>query len=323
MIVGLGSIGKKHATFASTFSDVGVVDSNTSEARDYAEQNQLTFLGAKLLSASTWNPDLIIICTPSQDHYETALQSLSFNKPLLIEKPITIDEQQLVDLIAAARKSKVMIFGVTNIRFSDQIQAIKTNIHRIGDPIFCSSRYGYYLPKTRQNWDYRKSYAADPNAGGIVFDAIHEPDYLCWLFGDAELLAANTLKIGDLDLLSADYANVTLKHNSGVISHIQIDYITPDRTRGCEIVGTKGILKWHSNGKNPEVSSIDFFDEGSNSWSQVSHKLIENSDNGFELMYGHIQMLLSGAPHELQTIDEAASIIRLVNRIRSNDIRKK
>ena len=28
-------------------------------------------------------------------------------------------------------------------------------------------------------------------------------------------------------------------------------------------------------------------------------------------------MLLSGAPHELQTIDEAASIIRLVNRIRT------
>ena len=55
----------------------------------------------------------------------------------------------------------------------------------------------------------------------------------------------------------------------------------------------------------------------------MSHKLIENSDNGFELMYEHIQMLLSGAPHELQTIDEAASIIRLVNRIRSNDIRKK
>ena len=99
LIVGLGSIGKKHAAFASAFSDVGVVDPNTSEAEPYARQNHLTFLGAQLASANTWNPDLIIVCTPSQDHYETALQSLSFNKPLLIEKPITIDEQELFDLM--------------------------------------------------------------------------------------------------------------------------------------------------------------------------------------------------------------------------------
>ena len=53
------------------------------------------------------------------------------------------------------------------------------------------------------NWDYRKSYAADPNAGGIVFDAI--PNQTTFVGYLAMLSCWQHIKVGDLDLLSADY----------------------------------------------------------------------------------------------------------------------
>ena len=72
-------------------------------------------------------------------------------------------------------------------------------------------------------------------------------------------------------------ASYTLTHKTGVRSFVHVDYIRQDKVRECVIVGTKGTLKWQSEGKNPERTSVKYFSNSKNNWSTLFRN--ENFDS--------------------------------------------
>ena len=73
---------------------------------------------------------------------------------------------------------------VCNMRFHPAVAALRHALPMIGKPLFAQAHYGNYLPDMRPGADYRTLYCASAAAGGgVILDAIHEIDYLIWLFG--------------------------------------------------------------------------------------------------------------------------------------------
>ncbi len=220
--------------------------------------------------ALKWGPDGVVVATPPASHLSVAETALASKAHVLIEKPISHSSKNLKELLERAKSEERDIYVVCNMRFHPAVEAMRRRLPDVGRPLYAHAFYGNYLPDMRPGVDYRSLYAVDPDqGGGVLFDSVHEIDYLTWFFGGVEAVSCEKGSIGDLGLAAEDYAHICLTHRNGVRSSIQYDYLRRAKRRGCEIVGVDGILAWISEGKKPEDCTVRLYRHGENSWRDV------------------------------------------------------
>lgn len=260
LIVGCGSIGARHAGNASGRAAVAVMDTDAGRAAHVAQACK-GIVVSDLDSAIAWKPDAAIVATPPRFHLEIAGRFVDAGIPVLVEKPIAPSLEGVDRLLEAAQKRNVPLHVVCNMRFHPGPATLKASLPMIGRPLFAFAHYGNYLPAMRPGADYRTLYAARrADGGGVIFDSIHEIDYLGWLLGPVESVACQAGRLGDLDIDVEDHAVLTLKHASGASSAVQLDFLRRQKSRGCEVVGTDGTLIWQSDGKSPERCTVKRID---------------------------------------------------------------
>lgn len=261
LVAGAGSIGKRHAVNAAALGhETGIFDLNPQAAQ---------IPGGKIFSSLSdglnWKPDGAVIATPHRTHIEIARQVTAAGIPVLIEKPIS---HALDGIDEFLRKSPKPVYVVCNMRFHPAIKALRGNIRAIGKIHYARAQYGNYLPNMRPDADYKKLYCAHKSeGGGVILDAIHEIDYLSWLFGTVQSVSAEADKRSDLDIDVEDYAALSLRHGTGIRTEIHLDYLQQCKRRGCEIIGSEGTLTWESTGKTPEDCSVRLYTNGQ--WREV------------------------------------------------------
>ncbi len=171
LIIGFGSIGKKHATILKKFK-------NVSDVYVLSKRNSKIFKSInKLSQIKKINPDYIIICSRTSDHYKhlNYIERNFSKKIILIEKP-------LFNKFHNFNISKNKVFVGYNLRQHPVLKFIKNFI--INKKIFsiniiCNS----YLPNWRKNINYKNSYSSHRRlGGGVLLDLSHEIDYLEWIF---------------------------------------------------------------------------------------------------------------------------------------------
>jgi predicted dehydrogenase len=182
--------------------------------------------------------------------------ALAAGADVLVEKPIANTVTGATAMLRTAAECDRRLFVGCNMRFHPAVQLLRAHLPSVGKVAFARAHFGNYLPNMRPGTDYRRNYSAVPEEGGIILDAIHELDYLIWLFGPALSVCCETGQLGDLDAPIQDYAGLLMHHAHGVRSEIHIDYLQQFRRRGCEIVGTAGTMIWQAEGKQPERSSV-------------------------------------------------------------------
>ena len=256
LVIGCGSVGIKHIENAIEFAKIGVLDINK-ESTLKTEKYEITKnFGDDFDAAFSWSPDGIIIATPNNTHVEIAKKCILKNFHVLIEKPIGLNLIEVDELLNLSVKKKRKILVVSNLRFNKFVQIIRNNIYLIGKPLYGNFFFGHYLPFMRQNIDYTKLYVATKEQGGVILDCIHEIDYVQWIFGKGKLKTSKRFKLSDLNILSEDYATISIEHESGFLSEIQLDFIRKTKQRGCCIYGSDGIIEWQSLGKNPSLDYV-------------------------------------------------------------------
>ena len=212
-IVGYGSIGKRHGENLKALGhEVIPVDINY----------KLRF-----------DVDCAFICTPTQFHTDNAIEYIDRGIPTFIEKPLTYSLQELerIDEVVKTNPKVITMVGC-NLRFHPSIIKAKT-IANSTKVLFARAETGYYLPFWRQS-DYKKSYSAS-EYGGIVIDAIHEPDYLYWLFGKFKHLKVVCDKVSDLEIQKEDIAEIGIIFESGVSASVHCDYLMKNYHRKLDL----------------------------------------------------------------------------------------
>jgi len=211
VIVGLGSIGKRH------------------------KQN-LEKLGHQIID-SYEKADGVLICNLTSKHLETALQLIKFDLPVFIEKPLSYNLDNLDQL-----KGKILV-GYC-LRFDESLKKFKKSIP-LKDvksvKIVCQS----WLPDWHPEKDYRQSYSAKKAlGGGVLLDLSHEIDYALWFFGPLKTVRAKLQMVPELEIETEAIADLNLEFISGVKAEIHLSYASRQPARFCEIKTSNQLLRW-------------------------------------------------------------------------------
>lgn len=258
LVLGCGSIGRRHAANASARGYVGVYDPDASRAQSLADEISGEAFSS-LAAALAWRPDAAIVAVPTNEHVTVASACIEQGIRVLVEKPIAHEHASAEAMLMHADKTNVSVFVGCNMRFHPGPATLKTALERIGKPLFLRAHFGNYLPNMRPGRDYRELYCAHREAGGgVILDSIHEVDYAAWLLGPIMKIRSVAGRLSDLDIDVEDYAVLALEHANGARSEIHLDYLQRVKRRGCEVVGTEGTLVWQSDGKSPEWLEVRF-----------------------------------------------------------------
>ena len=273
LIVGCGSIGLRHLKNLNSLKKkmdliIDIVEPfNLKINHNY---NNLYFNCKDAYSANKY--DITFICTPNNLHLEQTLIAVKNDSHVFVEKPLfnDINQARILKNEILSYNKKIMVG--CNLRFHDSVKVLKRalNNNYIGNVVYAKAQFAHFLPNWRANSDYKNFYSSKKNQGGGIYkDAIHEPDYLSWLFGSINNIEGKLYKISNLQIETDDLASYTLTHKTGVRSFIHVDYIRQDKIRECIIVGTEGTLKWLSSGKKPEKTIVKYFSNSNLEWSTL------------------------------------------------------
>ncbi|MEN9907219.1 MAG: hypothetical protein RLZZ540_360 [Bacteroidota bacterium] len=234
LIVGLGSIAKKHLVALQSLS----FNKNIYALRSSINADEVDGVTNVFnLDDVTILFDFAIISNPTNLHcqYIEILSQKSI--PLFIEKPAVHSLENVDEILQLVSQNNTVTYVACNLRFHPCITFLKNKFDsedlRINElNVYCGS----YLPDWRPGKDYRKIYSANiVMGGGVHLDLFHELDYTTWLFGFPNISNAFCRSVSSLAIDAFDYANYVLQYDSFTASLV-LNYYRRKPKREIEIV---------------------------------------------------------------------------------------
>lgn len=282
LIVGLGSIGKRHKELVHQLFPNAEIEVLRLRGKSQIADSGSEFL-TTIQDAKEFSPEIAVLCTPSTTHISVALDLVKSDAHILIEKPISESSAGVLELLEECASRDVVLMVGYNLRYLKSLQEFRRHVSEglIGKPLSVRCEVGQYLPNWRPKIDYRECVSAKRElGGGVLLELSHEIDYLRWIFGEVDWVRATLLRQSDLEIDVEDTVHLTIGFEKDIfgkqlIANLNMDFIRHDATRSCTVIGERGSLRW--DGILGEVSVI-----------QADKKAWETlfvNDNGIEETY--------------------------------------
>ena len=252
LIVGYGSIGKRHVTNLLSLPNMEVIVCSKHAKLDVKLKKKCKVIDS-LEKCIQEKPDIGFITNYTSNHIPTAIKLANAGIDLFIEKPLSNSLHNISKLKKLAKKKKLITMVGCNMRFHKCIKKIKEIISKneIGSILSVQVECGTYLPNWHPYEDYRQSYASRKElGGGVELTCIHEIDYLCWFFGLPKEIFSMGNQSSDLEINVNDLSTSILRFRNKVIAELHLDYFQRPDSQSCKIIGTKGTVLWNSNTNN-------------------------------------------------------------------------
>lgn len=184
--------------------------------------------------------DGLYIATTHNFHFENARLCLQAGKPVLCEKPLTVNAQQTEALVQLSQKNQVFLMEALWSRYLPLYQVVREllNENEIGEVLALQSTFCI-----RANMDEKKRWLSPQLAGGTLLDlGIYPIAVSQWVLGE------NPVGVQSQAVLSSTGVDILLSANlqypSGVISQFTSSFMYKARN-DLTIHGSKGniILK--------------------------------------------------------------------------------
>jgi len=221
-VIGVGVMGSNHARVLSDMAGVELV----AVADPDRKQRQLVAgtLGCgavadaeALLRAGI---DAAIIAAPTHLHHDIAVQCTAKGVHVLVEKPIasTIEESRAI--VAAARRAGVTLMVGHVERFNPAVQSIKRAIKDQHILSIAITRVGPFPPRM--------------SSVGVVIDlGVHDIDLIRW-FTESEIVEIQP-QMSSAVAEREDIALLQFRTASGVLAHINTNWLTPFKARNIHV----------------------------------------------------------------------------------------
>ena len=248
LVVGCGSIGTRHVRNLEQLGikTIVVFDVDEEKRRATAERHDVVPVSS-LDDGLGHGPDVTLICVPNAYHVQIARQAAEHGSHLFIEKPLSNDMTGVAELRETVEEQGLTAVVGCNLRFHPALRRIKEllSADRIGTVVAVRIEFGSYLPSWHPENDYRERYSARESlGGGVILDHTHEIDYARWLFGDVRTVSCFLDQASHLEIETEDTAALLLRFNDGTIGELHLDYVQREYSRGCQVVGDEGTIRW-------------------------------------------------------------------------------
>lgn len=214
-VIGIGSMGQNHARVYSELNCLnGIADINKKSGKEIANRfNVEHFSDYKELIKKV---NAVSIATPTETHYEIAMNCLSNGIHCLIEKPITDDERKAEELIEFAEKQGLTL-AVGHIERHNPVVKFAKHYLKNKKLISISSKRVSSLPSRIKDV-------------GVILDlGIHDIDVMTYLVGKVKSVYTLAGKIKNHQF--EDYANILLNFENGKVGFIETNWLTPMKVR--------------------------------------------------------------------------------------------
>jgi predicted dehydrogenase len=227
-----------------------VVAKDIESAREFATQeNVAEYYDSVQSFLAKSHVDAVYIATPHILHYEQAIECLNKRIPVLCEKPIAINSEQVQEMITCSQANNTFLMEGMWIRFLPSIRKTLELILSgvIGQVLHVRADMSYRAPKDPENRFFNPDLG-----GGSLLDLGIYPVYLgMLLFGPPDNIKAT----GRLSPKGVDETCAALlDYNSGKYAIAESSIVTQTPLE-AEIYGEKGklVIKRQWNEKPPAI----------------------------------------------------------------------
>ena len=221
-VVGVGVMGSNHARVLSEMSGVqlvGIADPDRKQ-RDLVTRAvgcpAFSDMDALLRSGI----DAVTIAAPTHLHHDLALECISRGVNLMVEKPIASNVAEGRAIVAAARRAGVTLMIGHVERFNPAVESIKRWIKDQDILSIAITRVGPFPPRMS-------------NVGVVIDLAVHDIDLIRW-FTESEIVEIQP-QLSSAVAEREDIALLQFRTASGVLAHINTNWLTPFKARNIHI----------------------------------------------------------------------------------------
>jgi UDP-N-acetylglucosamine 3-dehydrogenase len=221
-VVGVGVMGSNHARVLSEMAGVelvGVVDPDRKQ-REFVANTLGCAEFADLQALIGSGVDAVTIAAPTHLHHDIALTCIARGLHVMVEKPIAPTVEEGRAIVAAARRADVTLMIGHVERFNPAVESIKRAIEDQDILSIAITRVGPFPPRMS-------------NVGVVIDLAVHDIDLIRW-FTDSEIVEIQP-QLSSAVAEREDIALLQFRTASGVLAHINTNWLTPFKARTIHV----------------------------------------------------------------------------------------
>lgn len=273
LLVGLGSIGQRHARNlrATLGGDVELLAYRVRrlthvitpdlriEPGDVEAKYGITVF-TNLEAALAARPDAVFVTNPNSLHMPVALAAARAGCHLFIEKPLSHDLEGVDELVDEIERRRLVCLVGYQWRFHPALKLVQCRLkaNAIGDLLAARMEFGEHLPSWHPYEDYRQMHVSRRDlGGGVILAQIHDLDYAYALFGIPRRVSAMGGHLSRLDVDVEDTASILMECVAGGRAfpvHLHQDCVRRPPTRTCEVIGDEGAIRLDLQAQTVEIS---------------------------------------------------------------------
>lgn len=285
-VVGLGSVGKRHA---GNLHECGVQLVGMEPRTDRREEASAALPFESLhatLEETLAVPELdgVIVASPPRFHVEQCIAALELGLPVLLEKPVSPRLDDALRLQEAARTSKAPLLLGYTWRWWPSLRRTKALLH---ESAIGTLRYvKFFMSAHLADWHPWEPYqdffmASKELGGGALLDESHWIDVMLWFFGMPATLCADIGTISSLEIETDDNVDMLARYQGGLRAYVHLDLYGRPHEKSIQFIGEAGTLLWEPNrvriGRtmDPDWQEETFTDERNSMFVAVAREFLQ------------------------------------------------
>jgi predicted dehydrogenase len=320
LIVGLGSIGKRHARVLKQLRPECEIIALRHKGIPDIPESGIDHYVSNIDDALQLNPQLAVIANPASHHVATAMPLAEAGVHLLVEKPISSMAGDVPALIEICRRRNIILMAAYNMRFLPSMQRFRQLVQerRVGHVLSVRAEVGQYLPSWRPGTDYRANVSAQAAlGGGALLELSHEIDFLRWIFGEIDWVNAALLRQSTLEIDVEDTVHLILGFHAStdhgpLVASLDIDFVRHDTARSCIAIGETGSLRW-----NALEGKVELYEAGGTAW-QVLEECPAQRDDSYLAEWRHFLGCVETGTTPMITGEDGLAVLRVIEAARAS-----
>ena len=191
--------------------------------------------------------DAVVVATPPVTHHAITMEALNAGKHVYVEKPLAVDSAQSGEMVARAAELGLTLMAGHTFVFTAAVNKIKEVIEsgELGDIFYISTtrvNLGLFQENINVVWDLAPH---DVSILNYILDAMPER---------VSAVGHSYIRNG-----VEDVAFLTFGYPNGVLAHVHVSWLDPDKIRRTTVVGSKKMLVYD------DISSLEkirIYDKG-------------------------------------------------------------
>ena len=317
LIVGSGSIGKRHAkNFSYLGCEISIFD---------LREDRLKEVGRGVNVKASYNDlndaikndkyDGAIICSPTLYHPEQASLFIGMGIPVLMEKPLAINLSDGLKLKSSIDKfNGKLLLGYT-WRWWEPLRIVKKMLkeNTVGNLRYVQFNMSAHLADWHPWERYQDFFMSSKKlGGGALLDESHWLDIMIWLFGMPTSINGTVGKISNLEIETDDNVDLICVYERMNVG-IHLDLYGRPHEKSIRFIGEDGSILWSA-----DPNRISLCKQSSPTWEEQNFEYQRNdmfvgaANDFIQVMNGQLQPSC--------TVDDGINVMKTIEAARESSL---